>query len=315
MQYKDYYQIMGVERNATQEEIKRAYRKLARKYHPDVSKDPDAETKFKELGEAYEVLKDSEKRAAYDQLGSNWRAGQEFKPPPDWSKQYEFHAADFSEAGLGDFSEFFSQLFGQHGFAQGAGAGHRSRSRGQDSIAKIHIDLEDSYNGATRNITLSIPSVDAKGQVHAKQKTLNVKIPKGIKSGQHIRLSGQGSPGAGGSPPGDLLLEIAFNKHPIYHVNGADIHLELPVTPWEAALGAKVKVPTPAGPAELKIPPDSKQGSKFRLTGKGLPTKTPGDFFVTLKIALPPAASDKAKAVYRNMQEELDFNPRASLGV
>lgn len=315
MQYKDYYQIMGLARSASQDEIKRAYRKLARKYHPDVSKEADAEAKFKELGEAYEVLKDAEKRAAYDKLGSNWQSGQDFRPPPDWEKHFHFKSRTFSEADTGDFSDFFEQLFGQHpGFA-GAHRGRAFHTRGEDSYAKIHVDLEDSFHGATRSVSFSAPIVDEKGQVHVRQKTLNVKIPKGIKPGQHIRLTGQGGPGVGDAQAGDLLLEIAFNRHDYYRLTGADVYLDLPVTPWEAALGAKVKVPTPEGDMELKIPPGSKQGSKFRLAGRGLPSRKPSDFYVILQIALPPASTEKAKEAYERMQKEFDFNPRQSLGV
>ncbi len=315
MQYKDYYKIMGLSRNATQDEVKRAYRKLARKYHPDVSKEKDAEAKFKELGEAYEVLKDPEKRAAYDRLGSNWKAGEDFRPPPNWDEGFEFKGGGFTGGDAGVFSDFFEQLFGRAGFRPSGQEQRGFHMRGQDSHAKIYIDLEDSIHGATRNISLSTPEMDARGYVQVKHRSLNIKIPKGIKPGQHIRLSGQGDPGSGGGKAGDLLLEIAFNNHPLYRISDADIYLDLPVTPWEAALGAKIKVPTPEGNVDLKIPPNSRQGSKLRLKGRGLPAKTPGDFFVVLQIALPPANTDRAKAVYQKMQQELDFNPRLSLGV
>lgn len=312
MQYKDYYKIMGLSRTATQDEIKRAYRKLARKYHPDVSKERDAEAKFKELGEAYEVLKDPQKRAAYDKLGSNWKAGEDFRPPPNWDEGFEFRGGF---AGGGGFSDFFEQLFGRAGFRQPGQEQRGFHARGQDSHAKIYIDLEDSIRGATRSISLSAPHMDAQGYVQIKHRSLNIKIPKGIKPGQHIRLAGQGAPGSGGGKAGDLLLEIAFNSHPLYRFSDADIYLDLPVTPWEAALGAKIKVPTPDGSVDLKIPPNSRQGSKLRLKGRGLPAKTPGDFFVVLQIVLPPANTERAKALYRTMQQELDFNPRLPLGV
>jgi curved DNA-binding protein len=315
MEYKDYYKIMGLSRSATQDEIKRAYRKLARKYHPDVSKEKDAEAKFKELGEAYEVLQDPEKRAAYDRLGANWKAGEDFRPPPKWDEGFEFKGGGFTGGGGGVFSDFFEQLFGQGGFRTSEQGTRGFQARGQDAHAKIYIDLEDSIRGATRNITLSAPEMDARGHVQVKQRSLNIKIPKGIKPGQHIRLSGQGDPGSGGGKAGDLLLEIAFNPHPLYRISDADIYLDLPVTPWEAALGATVKVPTPDGKVDLKIPPNSRQGSKLRLKGRGLPAKTPGDFLVVLQIALPPANTDRAKAVYQKMQQELNFNPRQPLGV
>lgn len=314
MQYKDYYKIMGLPRDASQDEIKRAYRKLARKFHPDVSKEKDAEAKFKELGEAYEVLKDPKKREAYDKLGSNWKAGEDFRPPPNWEQSFEFKTG--GDAGV--FSDFFEQLFGRAGFRQagrGAGPQHGFQARGQDSHAKIYIDLEDSFHGASRSVSLNAQVLDRQGNMQLKQRSLNIKIPKGVKPGQHIRLSGQGEPGFGGGKPGDLLLEIAFNNHPLYRVSDTDIYLDLPVAPWEAALGAKIKVPTPEGPVDLKIPPNSRQGGKLRLKGRGLPAKTPGDFFVVLQIALPPADTDRAKAAYQKMQQELDFNPRRSLGV
>ncbi|MGZ5007714.1 MAG: DnaJ C-terminal domain-containing protein [Methylobacter sp.] len=314
MQYKDYYKIMDLSRTATQDEIKRAYRKLARKYHPDVSKEKDAETKFKELGEAYEVLKDPEKRAAYDKLGSNWKAGEDFRPPPNWDEGFEFRGG-FTGGGGGVFSDFFEQLFGRSGFRSSGPGAQQFHAQGQDTHAKIYIDLEDSFQGTTRNISLSAPETDTQGHVQLKHRSLNIKIPKGVKPGQHIRLSGQGEPGSGGGKAGDLLLEIAFNPHPLYRISESDIYLDLPVAPWEAALGATVKVPTPEGKVDLKVPPNSRQGSKLRLKGRGLPAKTPGDFYVVLQIALPPANTERAKAVYQKMQQELDFNPRLSLGV
>jgi len=316
MQYKDYYKIMGLSRDAGQDEIKRAYRKLARKYHPDVSKDPEGEAKFKELGEAYEVLKDPEKRAAYNQLGENWKSGQDFRPPPNWDEGFEFKGGGFTNVNAGDFSDFFSQLFGSTGFQPSDTERHYGGSlRGQDSHAKIHIDLEDSYHGATRTISLSTPEMNAQGQLQVKHRSLNVKIPKGIKQGQHIKLAGQGNRGAGNGQAGDLFLEIVFNNHPLYRVSETDVYLDLPVTPWEAALGAKIKVPTPESVVELKIPPNSRQGNKLRLAGRGLPAKTAGDFYVVLQIVLPPATTEQAKAVYQNMQQTLDFNPRQSMGI
>ncbi len=315
MQYKDYYKIMGLSRDASQDEVKRAYRKLARKYHPDVSKETDAEAKFKELGEAYEVLKDPEKRAAYNQLGADWKSGQDFKPPPNWDEGFEFKGGGFTGGDAGDFSDFFEQMFGRAGF-QSAHTGRQSGGHlhGQDSHAKIHIELEDSYRGATRIISLSTPEMNAQGQLQMKHRSLNVKIPKGVKPGQHIKLAGQGNPGLGSRQAGDLFLEIAFNNHSLYRVSEIDVYLDLPVTPWEAALGAKIKVPMPEGSVDLKIPPNSRQGGKLRLAGRGLPAKTPGDFFVVLQIVLPPANTEQAKAAYQSMQQALDFNPRQSMG-
>jgi curved DNA-binding protein len=243
MEFKDYYKIMGVARDATQDEIKRAYRQLARKYHPDVSKSPDAEVRFKELGEAYAVLKDLEKRAAYDQLGSNWKSGQDFRPPPDWNAGFEFSGdgrGGRSEAeGAGDFSDFFESIFGR-GFAGGAQGHTASHVRGEDHHATVLIDLEDAYTGATRTITLQRPEADAAGHVTMRGHKLNVTIPRGIRAGQHIRLSGQGAPGTGQGKPGDLYLEIGFNPHAHYRVDQRDVYLDLPVAPWEATLGAKL---------------------------------------------------------------------------
>jgi curved DNA-binding protein len=314
VEFRDYYQIMGIDRNATQDEIKRAYRKLARKYHPDISKEPDAEKKFKEMGEAYEVLKDPEKRAAYDQLGKNYKAGQDFTPPPGWDAGFEFSGGGFGAADTSAFSDFFESLFGQ-GFARGQGRAGGFHARGQDHHAKILIDLEDAIHGSSRTITLQVPEVNQQGYVQTRTRTLNVNIPRGVKQGQQIRLAGQGEPGIGAGGHGDLYLEIEFKPHAYYHVEGRDIYLDLPLTPWEAALGATVKVPTPTGVVELKIPPGSHAGKKMRLKGRGIPGKTAGDFYVVFQIRLPAADSDKAKALYQQMRNELDFNPRQNLGV
>jgi curved DNA-binding protein len=313
MEFKDYYKIMGVARDATQDEIKRSYRKLARKYHPDVSKEANAEARFKELGEAYEVLKDTEKRAAYDQLGANWKGGQEFRPPPDWNAGFEFSGGGFTGGDAADYSDFFASLFGRD-FRTGGGGGASFRA-GEDHHAKVLIDLEDTYQGATRTITLRVPGVDAQGHVVTRDRILNVTIPKGIREGQHIRLSGQGSPSAGEGKAGDLYLEIEFRTHPLYRVDGRDLYLDLPVAPWEAALGATVKVPTLGGIVELKIPEGSVSGRKMRLKGRGIPGNPPGDCYAVLSIALPPADTEAAKDLYRKMERELNFNPRTKLGV
>ena len=313
MDYKDYYKTLGVDRKATQDELKRAYRKLARQYHPDVSKEENAEQKFKEVGEAYEVLKDPEKRVAYDQLGSNWNSQQGFRPPPDWDAGFEFRGAPRGGAGQHDFSDFFESLFGQ---ARGPGGGSRGfHMQGEDHHAKILVDLEDSYHGASRSISLQMPEVTADGHVVGRNRTLKVSIPKGIRQGQQIRLGGQGAKGRGSGKAGDLYLEIEFNPHRYYRVEGADVYLELPVAPWEAALGASVKVPTPSGAIDLKIPPNSKAGKKLRLKGRGIPAKTPGDLYVVLQVVLPPADDEKSRELYKRMQEEIQFDPRASMEV
>jgi len=316
MEYKDYYSIIGIEKGATQAEIKRAYRKLARKYHPDVSKEPDAEKKFKELGEAYEVLKDPEKRAAYDQLGANWQAGQDFHPPPDWDAGFE-HSGGFPPGDAAAYSEFFESLFGmggQGGFGGAQHAGPQAHPRGEDHHARVQIDLEDTFHGATRTITLRTPEVDPQGHVVTRERTLNVRIPKGVKQGQHIRLAGQGSTGMGGGV-GDLYLEVEFRPHPLYRLEGMDLYLELPLAPWEAALGARVKVPTPTGTIDMKIPAGSVSGRKLRIRGRGIPGKSAGDLYAVVRIALPSGDSEQAQALYRKMEQELSFNPRVSLGV
>ena len=316
MDFKDYYNIMGLERDASQDEIKRAYRKLARKYHPDVSKEADAETLFKELGEAYAVLKDPEKRAAYDELGANWKAGQDFHPPPDWDAGFEFSGGGYTGGDGSAYSDFFETLFG-HGFgsAQTDRGQAGFHARGEDHHAKVLIDLEDAYQGATRSITLRTPELDSGGHVTTKQRTLNVKIPKGVKQGQRIRLSGQGSPGLGKGHAGDLYLEIEFNPHKLFRVEGRDVYFDLPVTPWEAALGTTVNAPTPEGPVDLKIPEGTTTGRKLRLRKRGIPGAPPGDLYVALTITLPPADSDAAKQLYRKMEHELGYDPRSELGV
>jgi curved DNA-binding protein len=312
VEFKDYYKVMGVPRDATEAQIKQAYRKLARKYHPDVSKEKNAETRFKEVGEAYEVLKSPEKRAAYDQLGQGPRPGEDFRPPPDWGSGFEFSGAG-AGAGKADYSDFFESLFG----AAGGRRTHRDfgNGRGEDHHAKVLLDLEASLHGGSRTFTLRVPEIDAQGRLVSKERVLNVQVPKGILPGQTIRLAGQGSsPGPAGTA-GDLFIEVDFQPHPLYRVDGRDLYLDLPVAPWEAALGATVKAPTPAGPVDLKIPPGSHAGTKLRLKGRGIPASPPGDLYVALQIALPPAADEKAKAAYRAMADALPFDPRASLGV
>ena len=310
MEFKDYYKLLEVERTATADDIKSAYRKLARKYHPDVSKEPQAEARFKEIGEAYEVLQDPEKRAAYDQLGNRWRAGQEFTPPPDWAAGFEFTPGGASAADSTDYSDFFSTLFGN--FSRHSAS---TRAHGEDHHAKIVIPLEDAFHGATRTITLRAPQLDAQGRVVLRERTLNVQIPKGIREGQLIRLSGQGAPGAGGAPGGDLYLEVHYDPHALYRVEGHDLILTLPLAPWEAALGATVKAPTPTGVVEVKIPAGSQSGLRLRLKGRGLPGEPAGDLYLILEVVLPKADTEQAQQIYHTMAQELAFNPRHSLGV
>jgi len=317
MEYKDYYKILGLSRDASQDDIKRAYRKLARKYHPDVSKEADAEARFKEVNEANEVLKDPEKRAQYDALGTGWHAGDEFRPPPGAGahrREYEFSPEDAAR-----FSDFFSSIFGGMGGMDGAAGGHRFRDdfkqRGADQSARIRISLEDAYHGATRQLRLDIPEFDAKGHLRTTSRTLNVRIPAGITEGQQIRLAGQGGAGVGGEP-GDLFLEVEFEPHPVYRCEGRDISVTLPISPWEAALGATVPVPTLGGTVSLKIPANSQSGQRLRLKRRGLPGKTPGDAYVQLSIVNPPAADGSARAAYEELAKRFTaFNPRAKLGV
>jgi curved DNA-binding protein len=311
MEFKDYYKVMGVARDATEAQIKQAYRKLARKYHPDVSKEKDAEARFKEVGEAYEVLKSPEKRAAYDQLGKDYRPGQDFRPPPNWDSGFEFSGAG---AGNADYSDFFDSLFGAQARSGRGRGGNFHPERGEDHHAKVLLDLEAALNGGSRTFTLRVPEIDENGRLVSKERTLNVQVPKGILAGQQIRLAGQGARVQDTGTPGDLYIEVDFQPHALYRVDGRDLALDLPVAPWEAALGATVKTPTPTGMVDLKIPAASHAGSKLRLKGRGIPANPPGDFYVILQIALPAANDDKAKAAYAAMAAALPFNPRASLG-
>jgi curved DNA-binding protein len=313
MEFKDYYRVVGVPRDATPDDVKRAYRGLARKLHPDVSKDPQAEARFKELGEAYEVLKDPVKRAAYDRLGADWKAGQDFRPPADWNTGFETSGGGVP-GDSADFSDFFEALFGR-GFA-GRGGRASFHSQGEDRHAKVLIELEDAYHGATRTITLQVPEVNGQGRVSMRERKLNVTFPRGIHAGQVLRLAGQGGPGQGQGGAGDLFLEIGFRPHPRYRVDERDVYLDLPVAPWEAALGATVKVPTPGGWVELKIPAGSTAHSKLRLRGRGIPGNSPGDLYVVLQIALPPADDEATRTLYRDMAGKFgSFDPRAKLGV
>lgn len=308
MEYQDYYKILGVERNASPDQIKQAYRKLARKYHPDVSKEADAEKRFKEIGEAYAVLKDSEKKAAYDQMGSNWSQGQGFSPPPNWDSGYEFRGDGASQ----DHSEFFESIFGQRA------SRHEQRNTqfdipGEDHHAKIEIDLRDSYLGAERSIGLKMPAIDQDGRIRMQERTLEVKIPQGIRSGQHLRLTGQGSPGFGSGKAGDLYLEIVIKSDPIFKVDGKDISVDLPLAPWEAALGSKVALPTPTGKVELNIPANTMAGKKLRLKGKGIPGKEPGDLYAVIRLVTPSANTDAEKEAYRTLSKSFTFNPRENV--
>ncbi|MDQ2819264.1 MAG: DnaJ domain-containing protein [Pseudomonadota bacterium] len=302
MEYKDYYKTLGVDKTADAAAIKRAYRKLVRQYHPDVSKHKDADSKTKELNEAYGVLGDAEKRTAYDELGNAPPPGRGgFQPPPDWGSQH-----GFGGGGSGaDPNDFFADLFAN----VGRGAGRRGTgfsSRGEDIHASIEVDLGDAYTGVTRNITLRVPQ----GRGAPQEKTLAVNIPKGVTPGQQLRLGGQGHPGNGGGSAGDLYLEIKVRGDARYRLEGVDVYATVPVTPWEMALGGSIAVPTPSGNVEVNVPAGSQTGRKLRLKGRGIPAATPGDLYLILEVVLPPATSETAKALYEQMARELAFNPR-----
>ncbi len=313
MEFKDYYQTLDVERDATPDQIKRAYRKLARKYHPDVSEASDAEERFKEVQEAYEVLKDPEKRAAYDRFGQHWKNGQDFEPPPDWTGDFSFGGGGFT--GADGFSEFFEALFGgPRGQPSGRGGFRQARMHGEDARARVAISIEDAYRGATRSITLGVPEYDEAGRVRNRSRVLNVKIPTGVTEGQRIRLAGQGGAGMGGAPSGDLYLEVAFEPHRLFRAQGRDIYVEVPVAPWEVGLGRTITVPTLGGRVDLKVPAGARSGSRLRLKGRGLPGNPPGDQFVVLNVVAPKAETPAAKELYERMERELAFDPRADLG-
>jgi curved DNA-binding protein len=289
MQYKDYYGSLGVARGADAEEIKRAYRKQARKYHPDVSKEKNAEEKFKEVQEAYEVLRDSEKRAAYDQLGRDYRPGQQFRPPPDWEQRYAQTGAGaqrFSD--INGFSDFFSSLFGG---GAGAGFGQQAEAEG----GQIEVSIEEAYAGTRRRVTI---------HESGRARQVDVQIPAGVSDGQALRI---GTAGARGT----LIMRVKLRAHPIFSLQGRDVQVELPLAPWEAAMGAKIAVPTLGGTVELTIPAGAQTGQKLRLRGRGFSGTPAGDQFVTVKIVTPIADTPEAKEAYERLRQQFNFNPRA----
>jgi len=306
MEYKDYYKIMGLDRSASQDDIKRAYRKLARKYHPDVSKEPDAEIKFKELGEAYEVLKDAKKRAQYDQFGQYWKEQGESQQ----SGKQRYYNQSFDQAQAADFEDFINSIFKQ----QSRRRYEPFYDQGEDIHAKLNISLEDSVHGAEKTLQLQVPVMDSQGRMSYKTKAIKVKIPKGITNKKQIRLKGQGSTGAGGKA-GDLYIEITINPHPFFRLEGKHIYIDLPIAPWEAALGTSVEVPTVEGRVNLKIPKRSQTGKQMRLKGKGLPGTPPGDQFVRLKIVIPTSENQEADTLYEQLAKVAQFNPRDQFGV
>jgi curved DNA-binding protein len=306
MKYKDYYRVMGVDRKASAEEIKSAYRKLAKKYHPDVSKERGAEEKFKELGEAYETLKDPEKRAAYDQLGSH-RPGQEFRPPPGWERQFGGGQFSFDDI---DLSDLFSGMAG--GMHRAGRGGSKIKRPGQDYEVTAHITLEDAYRGTEVDLELTVPEYDENGFQRGVRRAFKARIPKGVTDGQRLKLPGKGGKGLNGGRDGDLYLNIALHPHRLFRVSGHDLFLELPLTPWEAVLGTSVQVPTPGGSVRLKVPPGTNAGRHLRLAGRGLPKPQAGegDLFAIVQIAVPPAPGERERALFKELAEASSFNPR-----
>ncbi|HET7526335.1 MAG TPA: DnaJ C-terminal domain-containing protein [Burkholderiaceae bacterium] len=318
MEFKDYYAVLGVARDATADEIKKSYRKLARKYHPDVSKEPDAAARMSEVNEAYNVLFDPEKRAAYDNLGRGHREGETFTPPPGWDAGFEFSGGrGFEGAEAGDFSDFFSELFGRMrsrgGAAHPGARGQGLHARGEDHHAKIVLELEDAWRGVQTQVSLKAPQLDAQGHLTLRQRTLEVRIPAGVRPGQMIRLAGQGGEGIGGAPPGDLLLEVEIAPHPRFKLDGANLVAELQLAPWEAALGAVVPVTLPDGQGlKVRVPAGAQSGQVLTVRGKGLPARAAGDLELQLRVVLPSGLEPRAKRLYEQMAAELgsEFDAR-----
>ncbi len=310
MEFKDYYKILGVDPEADSKAIKVAYRKLARMYHPDVSTHHDAENKFKEVSEAYEVLKDKTKRAEYDELRQYRGAQQEFRPPPGWQSS----ARGNSGAQQRDFSDFFSSIFGAEGGTAGSGFEGRQpfSQRGQDIETDLPVFLEETLSKGAKTISYHLPHYDNEGRVSEIKKTLNVTIPPGVVDGERIRLKGQGAPGIGSGAAGDLYLRIRLVPHPLFDVEGHNLILTLPIAPWEAALGCKVTMPTLSGDIKLTIPANSQSGQRLRVKGKGLPGKQhQGDLFAVLKVVMPTTDSEAVKQHWQQLAELAAFDPRA----
>jgi curved DNA-binding protein len=309
MKYKDYYAILGVDRGASADDIKKRYRILARKYHPDVSKEPEAEKHFKEVAEAYATLKDADKRAAYDKLGQQ-RPGEDFRPPPEWSTQFADGAAAFDEM---DLADLFAGLAGRTAH-RGAGGrrGPRGATRGQDYEVTVPITLEEAHRGTEVSLDLAAGGFDGDGTWSRVPKRIKARIPKGPVDGQVLRLPGQGGKGINGGADGDVYLNIALRPHRLYRVRGRDLYLDLPLAPWEAALGAAVEVPTLAGPVELKVPPGTPAGQQLRLAGRGLPNPEggAGDLYAVVQVALPADLSDREKGLYKELAAASAFDPR-----
>lgn len=308
MKYKDYYEILGVPRDATTDAIKKAYRKLAHKYHPDVSKDPKGEEKFKDISEAYKALKDPEARAAYDKLGSH-RPGEDFQPPPDWGQQFGDGQFSFEDI---DLSDLFAGLGG--GRHRGGARGGNFPIPGQDYEVTAPITIEDAYRGTELDLNLSVPEYDGQGRMRRVPLVFKARIPKGVTDGERLRLPGKGGKGLNGGPNGSLYLTIALQPHPLYRVTGHDLYLDLPLAPWEAALGASVEVPTLGGSVRLKVPAGTNTGQKLRLAKRGLPKRREGegDLFAIAQIVVPTSPTEREKALFKELADASQFNPRAS---
>lgn len=301
MKYKDYYKILGVDRRAGAEEIRKAYRRLARKYHPDVSKEPGAEEKFKDVNEAHDVLSDPNKRAAYDQLGY-YQPGQDFRPPPGWGQRFGQGGFDPSDLGGMDFGDLFSQLFGAQARGQAGQDSFRSFARGRDVESDLNITLEEAYHGVARSVRVG-------GDVGTH--TVKVHIPPGTLPGRRLRVPGKGVAGSHGRA-GDLFLRVNIAPHTLYRLEGKDIFLDTPIAPWEAALGASIDVPTPSGKVRLRVPAGARSGQKLRLAGRGMPAQQgAGDFYVQLQIVMPAEVGEAERALYQRLAELSGFNPRA----
>lgn len=307
MKYKDYYAALGVARDASADDIKKAYRKLAHKYHPDVSKDPGGEEKFKDVAEAYATLKDPEKRAAYDQLGRH-ASGESFQPPPDWGNQFGGAQGGFDDI---DLSDLFASLAGR-GQRAGGRQGPRMSMPGQDYEIAAQISLQEAFTGTLVDLNLAVPEYDEQGGVRRVERNFKARIPKGATDGQKLRLRGKGGKGFNGGPDGDLYMHVVLRPHPLFRPSGHDLYLDLPIAPWEAALGATVSVPTLAGAVHLKVPAGTASGQKLRLSKRGLPTPhgDPGDLFAIAQIVVPPELSERERELFGQLAEGSKFNPR-----
>jgi len=312
MKYKDYYATLGVAKDASADDIKKAYRKLARKYHPDVSKETDAKEKFQDVSEAYETLKDAEKRAAYDQLGS-FQPGQDFQPPPGWEQQFSQGGFSFDDL---DLADLFASLGGAR--ARGGFGGARARADipipGEDYEVAAQVTLEQAYHGTVVELNLQMPEYDQHGRLRRVPHNFSARIPKGVADGERLRLAGKGGTGFNGGRNGDLYLNIRLLPHKLFRATGRDLYLDVPLAPWEAVLGTTVEIPTLGGPVRLRVRPNTQAGQQLRLAKRGLPKPGhEGDLYAIVQIVVPPESSAEEQALYRQLGKASKFNPRAHL--